>query len=202
MLSSCSHSPKRMAASLQSSATKIETIENKKVFNTEAKLKEISSLSYGVQKSLNTSNVFTASVFNDRILTLSGNPTLDQTKKMDIIIKELSLSNDINTASLQQKDKDIIKLQIESDTLKLNMDKELDKYKVISEGIASKNLTLNDELNKMNRWFGLGAVAYGLKKFILTNIIILAIFSILYISLSVFSSVHPIIALLFKGVIF
>jgi hypothetical protein len=187
-------------------ASKIEQIDDKIATNNEDKIIQISSFSYGIQYSLNKvtnpePSVIIAKDLNTRILTLSGNPLLEEIKRMELLVDNLTSTNIAlikkGQTDLANKDKEVVKLQNESNKLLDEKDTEVKKYMLLAKDTALRADTAQAELKKFTGWFGLSAIYQGFKQLFTTSIWFIVIFIILFIVLRILSTTNPIAAAIF-----
>lgn len=197
----------KKATAEQKQATKIEQAETALVKNDKQKLTEISSFSYGVGYSLDQITnppvqVSTAIDLNDRILTLSGYPSINEINKMKLMIDNLnsSLTNEVAKGKklMVDKDKEVSKIQSDYLTLLDNKEKELDKYKKLAKDTAITADTTANELSTWTSWWGLGGIVKGTKMFIGRSLLVLGILIVIFIVLRFASLSNPIAASIFS----
>ncbi len=99
---------------------------------------------------------------------------------------------------MNDKDKEIQLLQTESRTLDTQKDSEIRKYMLAAQEFAANADAYKAKLGEMDQWMGLGAVWYGLKKFVISSMWILGIGSILFIILRIASFSNPLAASIFS----
>lgn len=182
---------------------KIDTVESAHTDLISAhtnKLSLISDFSYGIHYALKDveSNEVTSTVnsFNNRILSLSGYPSVDKIRDMEELVDNLISKSDaaIATANKQLKNKDDEIMQLNSKIQSLQSDlvasqQQLKMTILNTAKQADSNQALVDTVNK---WFGLGGVIYGLKKFTSTFCIVGICLLFIYLILRILSSLNPI----------
>ena len=145
--------------------------------------------------------VTTAKEMNKRIEALAGKPDFDEVKEIEKIVDKLvsqseNIRNDGEKA-LAGKDREITIL--ENSVKQLNQQREEEIAKAFAQ--ADANAQAADQykatLGQMDSWFGLGAVFYGVKKFIISAAWILGIGSILFIILRILSTSNPMASAIF-----
>lgn len=207
LFSSLSCSFQRHSQKEASARAKVENVESMLGTNFKNKLNELSSLTYGINYALNkeenpSSFVGVAKDLSGRALSLTGQPSLEEIKKMEAMIEDLTsqLANERvrGKAALDAKDKQISTLQTKSKELEELKEIEIKKYMQIASATAAKADELQVQMNKMDSWMGLGAIFYGLKKFIVSSMWILGIGSILYLVLRFASMSNPLAASIFS----
>jgi len=174
--------------------------------NDKAKENETSILASGIQYSLSkvetpSNQVKTAQKLNDRIVSIVGTPNLDDSEKIkrtvDLLNSVVQTEKNKGQAALKIKDVQIVALQEQHDFLKkqytANVINMADQAKSMAEQ-ADANQSVIDSVNK---WFGLGAVFYGLKTFIKSAFVGLLIFGTIFLVLRVFASTNPAVGAIF-----
>lgn len=187
------------------------SIANKNLVNVETnKLNLISSFSYGIKYTLdNDTNIFneninTASLLNNRILSLSGYPNISDIKTMEDLVDKLN--SDLITLQaegkvlLDNKDKQIMKLVAQTKTLETELAKANENLIYTAQKQAEKADNNKVIIDTINSYYGLGAVFYGLKRFVTTCFITLLVITIVYLVLRVLSTMNPIAAAIFNMV--
>jgi hypothetical protein len=187
---------------------KIIAKEEKKVDNTLVEIEkndkgkkiQTSGLSIGIQHSLNqVSNppvqVDTAKALNERVISIVGSPHIDEIKRIkatvDLLNSQVSEERKKGEELLSQRDELINKLQKEKSELNEKYDDQLwqltDKAKEVAKE-ADQNKAVLDSMSGM---FGLNAVFWGLKKFILSALTAIVIFAVVFVLLRLLATVHP-----------
>jgi len=187
---------------------KIIAKEEKKVDNTLVEIEkndkgkkiQTSGLSVGIQHSLNQVTnapvqVDTALKLNERIISIVGSPHIDETKRIkatvDLLNSALVEERKKGEELLSQRDELINKLQKEKSELNQKYDDQLwqltDKAKEVAKE-ADQNKAVLDSMSGM---FGLNAVFWGLKKFILSALTAIVIFAVVFVLLRLLATVHP-----------
>jgi hypothetical protein len=187
---------------------KIIAKEEKKVDNTLVEIEkndkgkkiQTSGLSIGIQHSLNqVSNppvqVDTAKALNERVISIVGSPHIDEIKRIkatvDLLNSQVSEERKKGEELLSQRDELINKLQKEKSELNEKYDDQLwqltDKAKEVAKE-ADQNKAVLDSMSGM---FGLNAVFWGLKKFILSALTAIVIFVVIFVLLRLLATVHP-----------
>ena len=171
------------------------------------KMDAIAGLAYGTDYALSKVNeppreVTVARDMNQRIVSIAGSPTVEKMKEMqetiDKLTSMLATERDEGKVKLAEKDAQISLLQNETKALNAAKDSEVRKYMLAAQEAAAAADAYKVELDKMNKWFGLGAVFYGLKKFIISSMWILGIGGILFIILRIVSFSNPAAASIFS----
>lgn len=185
---------------------KILNVDSELNANLAKKMDAIASLAYGTDYALSKVNepsreIEVARDINKRVASLSGSPTLDQMKEMqetiDKLTSQLASERTEGKQKLSEKDQTISALQTETKVLNAAKESEIRKYMQVAQEAAAAADAYKVQLDKMNRWFGLGAVFYGLKKFIISSMWILGIGGILFVVLRIAASGNPVCAAIF-----
>lgn len=171
------------------------------------KLVQTSSLSIGIQHSLNqvtntTIQVETAKSLNERVISIVGSPHIDEIKRIkatvDLLNSQVAEERKKGEALLSQRDEVINKLQKEKSELKEKYDDQLwqmtDKAKEIAKDADQSKATLDT----MSGMFGLNAVFWGLKKFFISAMTTIIIFVIVFVILRILATVHPVAGAVFN----
>ncbi len=164
------------------------------------KLVQTSSLSIGIQHSLNQVTnppiqVTTAKSLNERVISIVGSPHIDEIKRIkatvDLLNSQVAEERKKGDQLLSQRDEIINKLQKEKSALKEKYDDELwqmtDKAKEIAKEADQSKATLDT----MSGMFGLNAVFWGLKKFFISAMTAIIIFVVVFVILRILATVHP-----------
>jgi len=189
--------------------------EEKKVDNTlleiekndKGKKIQTSGLSIGIQHSLNQVTnapvqVDTALKLNERVISIVGSPHIDETKRIkatvDLLNSALVEERKKGEELLAQRDDIINKLQKEKSELSQKYDDQLwqltDKAKEVAKE-ADQNKAVLDSMSGM---FGLNAVFWGLKKFFISALTAIIVFTIVFVILRLLATVHPAAAAAFS----
>jgi hypothetical protein len=174
--------------------------------NNEVKLKQIGTLSKGVDHALNTETnkskpIDVAKELNDRVSSLASNPDIKDVnrikKVVDDLVSEVEKERKVGEMELTKLDKELQYVQSERDLIKTAYEKKSAEYAAISEKIAEDNDKNEAIVGEMDKWFGLGAVWYGVKKFLISAVWILSIGTIVFLVLRVLSQTNPVAAAVF-----
>lgn len=211
VLAGCSTiNPGKQVSTAQAALAKQEKKVEKTVAamekNEEAKKAQVAALAAGVRMSLGQVTnapieVKTAQQLNERVISIVGAPNLDDLQKIELIVNflnsEIEKEKLKGVSLLAEKDKTIIAIQKGSSDLNSQYDQQIadlnEKMKVIAKASDEKEAVIN----QMSGFFGLNAVFWGLKKFIMTSLTGIIIFLIVFIVLRVLSTVNPIAAAIF-----
>lgn len=191
----------------EKSRSKIVNVDGQIKANTSQKLDYIAELAYGTDYALSKVNeppreVAVARDMNQRIVSLTGSPTIEKMKEMQAMIDkltaQLAIERDRGAKALNAKDEQIALLQSQAKNLDSVKENEIKKYMQIAQEMAANADAYKAELNKMDQFMGLGAVWYGLKKFVVNSMWVLGIGSILFIILRIASFSNPLAASIFS----
>jgi len=194
---------------------KIIAKEEKKVDNTLVEIEkndkgkriQTSGLSVGIQHSLNQVTnapvqVDTARKLNERVISIVGSPHIDEIKRIkatvDLLNSALVEERKKGEELLAQRDDIINKLQKEKSELNQKYDDQLwqltDKAKEVAKE-ADQNKAVLDSMSGM---FGLNAVFWGLKKFFISALTTIIVFTVVFVLLRLLAAVHPAAAAAFS----
>lgn len=194
---------------------KIIAKEEKKVDNTvveiekndKSKKVQTSALAQGIQYSLSQVTnppvqVDTAKSLNERVVSIVGSPHIDEIKRIkatvDLLNSAIEEERKKGQQLLAQRDEIISKLQKEKVELNEKYDEELweltDKAKEVAKQ-ADQNKAVLDSMSGM---FGLNAVFWGLKKFVISALTTIIIFVVIFIILRLLATVNPAAAAAFS----
>lgn len=167
------------------------------------KLDHIGQLSSGTDYALTKATnqepaVQVAKEINERVISLANKPTIEQVKEIQAMVDGLMENNKKAIKALNEKDEIISALMDEEKVLFKKKDLEIKKYMQV----ASDNASLADQykatLQEMDSFFGLGAVKYGITKFIKSAMWFMIGFGVLFIVLRIFASSNPIVGAIFS----
>jgi hypothetical protein len=184
----------------------IANVETKIASNTSEKLTTIADLAYGTDYALGKVNeppreVTVARDMNQRVMSLSGSPTLEKMKEMqatiDNLTSTLTLERDVGKQKLEVKDLEISAIQNATKELSIAKDNEIRKYMLVAQEAASVSDEYKKKLQEYEGWFGLKAVFKGLWQFIKSSMWILGIGGILFLILRFAASTNPVAAAIF-----
>ena len=162
----------------------------------------------GVEYSLNkipdtnvTKEVTVAKQMNQRVEALANKPDFKEVEAIQKIVDELLSQVDKTRLegekALAAKDKELVKMQQLVKDLNSQREAEIAAAMKLADENAAKNDQLTKTLGQMDKWFGLGAIVYGLKKFIISAAWILGIGSVLFIILRILATSNPIASAIF-----
>lgn len=175
--------------------------------NNKTKLKQIGTLSKGVDHALDKEKdpskpINVAKELNDRVASLAGNPDVKDVVRIkqivDELISEVEKDRLRGKLELSRLDAELQYSQTQRTLIQKDLDKKTDEYKDLSDKIAKESDKSGAIVNAMDSWFGLGAVFYGAKKFLASAATILVVAIILFLILRVLSQTNPIAAAVFS----
>lgn len=174
--------------------------------NTE-KLEAISTLAAGTDYSLSQITnppvqVKTALDFNTRILTITGNPNLDDLQKIkeitDLLNSEIQKEREKGVKTLKEKDSEINDLRIRQKEIQNKYETQIKGLETQATEVAKKADKLQVTVDEVNSYLGLGGVFYGLKRFFTLGITGIFIFLILFMVLKFAAATNPIAGAIFS----
>jgi len=186
---------------------KIVNVDSRIASNSIAKIDQISVLAYGTDYALSkvddpAREVVVARDMNQRVMSISGNPSIEKIKEMQSTIDKLtsllSTEREQGKKLLDLRDTQINELQLETRSLMESKELEIKKYMNIAQSAAATADAFKAQMDKMDQWLGLGAIFYGIKKFIFSSMWILGIGSVLFLVLRIASMSNPIAASAFS----
>lgn len=177
--------------------------------NTKDKMIHISSLAYGVDyslDSLSTSNnipeVETAKKLNDRVISIAGAPHVDEMAKIRSIVDMMNSTIDEERKKgqklIEDKDSEINAVQKEKNDLKENLEKKVQDLTDTAKKQAEESDKQKIIIDSVNGYFGLGAVFYGLKRFITSCLVGILIFGVIFLLLRILAASNPIAGAVFS----
>jgi bacterioferritin (cytochrome b1) len=170
-------------------------------------LKQIGTVSKGVDHALNIETnkskpIDVAKELNDRVMSLAGTPDVQDVVRMkrivDELVSEIEKERKSGVTELARLDKELQLSQSSRDLIRQAYEKKSVEYALLSEKIAENSDKNEAVVDQMDKWFGLGAVIYGGKKFIMSALTIILVGSILFLVLRVFAQSNPIAAAAFS----
>jgi len=186
---------------------RIVNVEGQINQNTAEKLDAIAGLAYGTDYALSKVNeppreVTVARDMNQRVISLSGSPTVEKMKEMQEMIDKLTsmlaIERDAGQKKMDEKDAEISLLQNQAKALSVAKESEIRKYMLLSQEMAANADAYKAALADYQGWFGLKAVFKGLWQFVKTSMWFLLGGSVLFIFLRIASMSNPIAASLFS----
>ena len=194
---------------MQGKVDAVEVAKDKIANNSEKKISEIATMAHGVDYSLSkvpatnaTHEVTTAKEINQRVISIAGSPKVDELARIklmvDLLNSEIAKERERGTKLLQQKDVEILYVQTKSDALDANLNKKIGEL----ASTAKKQAEIADDnkviIDNVNQYFGLGAVFYGVKRFITSCIVGILIFGVIFLVLRLLAASNPIAATVFS----
>lgn len=171
------------------------------------KLTQTATFAYGVNYSLNqvtnvTPPVATALKLNGRIMSIVGSPELDEMNKIvqivDLLNSEVAKEKAKGQTLLSNKDNEVKELQAANNELKTKYEQQIGDLIIKSKDIARTGDNAQATINEMSGNFGLNAVWWGLKRFVLTSVTAILIFVVAFLLLRIASATNPIAAAVFS----
>lgn len=184
-------------------AVKIQSVEDKQNINLQDKMDQVGVLASGTDYALNKvtnkePSVEVAQDINKRVLSLAGSPNIEAEKEMWKMVDTLLTDKLRGMVLMAKKDSEINALQQKDKQLRNEWQKEIDKYQLLAANTAMKADTLQQSMDKMDSWFGLGAVFYGLKRLVVRLAWVIGIGSVLFLILRFASLSNPIAGSIFS----
>lgn len=185
----------------------LESLDYKLGQNNKERLNNIAALAYGTEYSLSKVNsppeeVIVARDMNRRIVSISGSPAVEEMKRMqetiDKLTSQLKTERREGQELLAERDAQIQELQMQTKSLNLVKDSEIKKYIDMAEESAAIADEYKSKMDSMNSFFGLGAVFYGLKRFVVSAAWFIGIGSVLFLILRFASAGSPLAASVFS----
>jgi cell shape-determining protein MreC len=192
---------------IEDKKSNVQDVKDALTANSGEKMKQVQSLSYGVNYALkkaptNNVPVKIAYELNERIESLAGNPTMEEVNKMKEMVDKLTskIIEEQKTGQdlLKKRDAEIISIQKERDALKEELNTQQDALSSAATKIAQQADDTKSKLDAMNGFFGLGAVFYGIKRFITSCLIFILVFSIIFLILRILAATNPIASAFFS----
>lgn len=178
-----------------------------KAKNDDEKLQAVSTLAAGTDYSLKAVTnppvqVKTALDYNSRILSIAGNPNVDELNKMkqitDLLNSELEKEKEKGVKLLKQKDVEILDLQNKQKEIQNKYESQIKGLEAQATQVAKKADSLQVTVDEVNSWMGLGGVMYGLKRFVTIGVTGILIFLVCFMVLRFLASTNPIAAAIFS----
>lgn len=212
LLSGCLFSPSskqntKNQDKLDKVVQKNETTKNDLFKTDQEKLSQAASFSYGVGYSLNqiqnpTLPVTTAIKLNNRVISIVGSPDLDEMNKItqivDLLNSEVAKEKEKGQKLLTVKDQEVKELQAANDALKTKYEQQIADLITKSKSIAKTGDNAQATVEEMSGNFGLNAIFWGLKRFLVTSITAILIFVVVFLFLRIASATNPIAAAVFS----
>jgi len=178
-----------------------------KAKNDNEKLQAVATLASGTDYSLKSVTnppvqVRTAIDFNSRVLSISGNPNVDELNKIkqitDLLNSELEKEKEKGIKLLRQRDDEILNLQLRQKEIEDTYESQIKGLETQASQVAKKADALQVTVDEVNSWMGLGGVMYGLKRFISIGVTGILIFLILFMVLRFLAATNPIAGAIFS----
>jgi len=194
---------------MQGKADAVVVAKNKIADNSDKKMSEIATMAQGVDYSLSkvpatntTHEVTTAKEINQRVISIAGSPKVDELVKIksmvDLLNSEIAKERERGTKLLQQKDVEILSVQKKSDDLDVNLNKKIGELATTAKKQAEAADDNKVIIDNVNKYFGLGAVFYGIKRFVTSCIVGILIFGVIFLVLRLLAATNPIAAAVFS----
>ena len=189
--------------------TKIRVVENQQAQANEDKLAHIGAWSQGgVEHALNQitndvpKEVVVAKEMNARVEALAGKPDFKEVELIkgivDDLLSQVQTTRVEGEKALAQKDKEIATIQANDKQLITQRENEIANALQQSDVNARVADKYKATLNDMDKWGGLGAVWYGVHKFVIRMAWILGISGVLFFILRILASSNPIAGAIFS----
>ena len=196
-------------ATNQKADTKIRVVENQQAQANEDKLAHIGAWSQGgVEHALNQitndvpKEVVVAKEMNARVEALAGKPDFKEVELIkgivDDLLSQVQTTRVEGEKALAQKDKEIAAIQAQDKQLDAQRENEIAAALLQSDANAKVADQYKATLNDMDKWGGLGAVWYGLHKFVVRMAWVLGIGGVLFFILRILASSNPIAGAIFN----
>lgn len=178
-----------------------------KAKNDGEKLQAVSTLAAGTDYSLKSVTnppvqVKTALDFNSRILSITGNPNVDELNKIkqitDLLNSEIEKEKSKGVKLLKDKDEEILSLQTREKEIKDKYETQIKGLESQATQVAKKADALQVTVDEVNSWMGLGGVMYGLKRFVTVGVTGILIFLVLFMVLRFAAATNPIAGAIFS----
>ena len=178
-----------------------------KAKNDDEKLQVVSTLAAGTDYSLKAVTnppvqVKTALDYNNRILSITGNPNVDELNKMkqitDLLNSELEKEKEKGGKLLKQKDTQIQDLQNKQKEIQDKYEAQIKTLETQATQVAKKADALQSTVDEVNSWMGLGGVMYGLKRFVSIGVTGILIFLVCFMILRFLAATNPIAGAIFS----
>lgn len=171
------------------------------------KLKTVSTLAAGTEYSLKSITnppvqVKTAMDFNGRILSITGNPNVDELNKIkqitDLLNSEIEKEREKGLKLLKQKDDEIFELQTKQKEIQDKYESQIKGLETQATQVAKKADALQVTVDQVNSWMGLGGIVYGIKRFITIGVTGILIFLVSFMVLRFLAASNPIASAIFS----
>lgn len=178
-----------------------------KAKNDNEKLQQVATLASGTEYSLKSVTnppvqVKTAMDFNSRILSITGNPNVDELNKIkqltDLLNSEVEKEKEKGGKLLKERDGQILELQQKQKEIEDIYEKQIKGLETQATQVAKKADALQVTVDEVNSWMGLGGVVYGLKRFVTIGVTGILIFLISFMVLRFLAATNPIAGTIFS----
>lgn len=178
-----------------------------KAKNNDEKLQVVSTLAAGTDYSLKAVTnppvqVKTALDYNSRILSIAGNPNVDELNKMkqitDLLNSEIEKEKEKGGKLLKEKDVLIQDLQNKQKEIHDRYEAQIKGLEIQASQVAKKADALQITVDEVNSWMGLGGVMYGLKRFVTIGVTGILIFLVCFMVLRFLAATNPIAGAIFS----
>jgi len=182
-------------------------IERKLADNGELKSKRIGEMVYATGAALRKEAepslpVQTAISFNDRAQSLAGFPDPTAVRKLNdavnFLTSKLSVERSKGEKMRREMDAQNIRVVLQTERLRAEHQAAIGNERAAASAAEAKVKELQKTVDRVNSWFGLGAIFYGFKRFITVGIWLVVAFILLFLALKVAAQFSPITAGLFK----
>jgi len=117
---------------------------------------------------------------------------------VDLLNSEIAKERERGTKLLQQKDVEILSVQKKSDDLDVNLNKKIGELATTAKKQAEAADDNKVIIDNVNKYFGLGAVFYGIKRFVTSCVVGILIFGVIFLVLRLLAATNPIAAEVFS----
>lgn len=175
---------------------KINTISDKQNDLNEDRLKHIGAWAAGtdlaLQKATNSQPAIeVARQTNERVIAFAEKPDFNELQEVFKIVNTYLTNQAYATQLLEHKDKIIIDLNKTIDKNNREKDELTQKALTLGQANAAQADSYKAVLSKMDSYFGLGAIGYGLKRLITSLAWFLGISAVLYVIILVAATANP-----------
>jgi hypothetical protein len=183
---------------------RVEMVSDAVAVDRERRLELVGAYATGVGYALgnnsdsNQLSVEIAVLLNDRVISLGNKPNPYELQQLKSIVDDYIKGNKVDAENrLHKKDKEIA--QLHEDYKELLADKEQAYELALRHGAAAalQSDQYKATLSKMDSWFGLGAIGYGLKVFFTRSLYVCIGLLVVYLVLRFASMSSPAVAAVF-----
>jgi Ca2+/Na+ antiporter len=185
---------------------KLETVNKGLISNSEVATKQASALVTGIEISLNqvtnkTLEIETAQNLAQRVITIVGSPTLAEHEKIKstvlLLNSSVQLERERGAKLLAERDSVIIALQKQREELEKKYDAQVEKISENARNTAKNADQNQSKIDQIDGFWGLSAVWYGTKRFVITSLWVIIGGLVIFIVLRLLAASHPAISALF-----